>query len=92
MNKPSFSINILTNEQTGDLMAVYFQIRKGKAAEVREFAEGAAFANYAKNGELLGIELLGPCRLAVLDKIAKESHVKRFIRKGIPRQMELARS
>lgn len=88
--KPSFRISVGTNERTGEIMAVYFQVRKGHAAEVREFADGAAFANYSRKGELLGVEILAPCRLSVLDKIAGDRNVKQFIRRGIPRQMELA--
>jgi hypothetical protein len=90
--KPNFKIGVSTNERTGEIMAVYFQVRKGHAAEVREFADGAAFANYARNGELLGVELLAPCRLSILDKIAADRKVKQFIRRGIPRHMELASS
>ena len=90
--KPSFAISICTNEKTGDIMAVYFQVGKGKAAEVKEFCGGAAFANYTRKGELLGVELLAPCRLSVLNRFTADNSVKRFIRRAIPRQMELASS
>lgn len=87
--KPSFAISVCTNEKTGDIMAVYFQVREGKATEVREHCEGAAFANYNRKGELIGVELLAPCKMSVLTRISKDANVKRFIREGIPRKMEL---
>lgn len=88
--KRSFHANLCINQETGDLMAVYLQVRKGKATEVKEFADGAAFANYARNGELLGVELLGPCKLSVLDRITVDRIERRFIRESIPKKMALA--
>ena len=85
----AFSISVGTNKRTGEIMSVYFQIRKGKASEVREHCGGAAFANYNSKGELLGIELLAPCKPSVLTRLSADPNVKKFIRGGIPRQMEL---
>jgi hypothetical protein len=88
--KFAFAVNVLTNERTGEIMAVYFRIRNGKAAEVRELCDGSAFANYNAKGELIGVELLAPCKPSVLMRLAADPNVKRFIKGGIPRQMELA--
>ncbi|MBI1903889.1 MAG: hypothetical protein HYS13_22535 [Planctomycetia bacterium] len=86
--KREFRVAVTTDKQTGRLMAVYFQVRRGKAAEVREFEQGNALANYNANGELLGIELLGPCKLKVVDQIAeKDGVVRQFIRSNAPRKM-----
>ncbi|MGH7135903.1 MAG: hypothetical protein ACREHD_09195 [Pirellulales bacterium] len=52
--------------------------------------EQDAFANYNRKGELLGIELLGPCRLSVLDRVAKSKPVRDFVRRVTPREMALA--
>jgi hypothetical protein len=58
---------------------------------VRKFANGNAYANYAMGGQLLGIELLGPCEITVLDKIAgRDRKVKEFVKRSIPRKMALA--
>ena len=74
-----------SKKATGVLLAAYFQIRKGKAAKVREFENGNAFANYAANGQLLGVEILGPCNITVVDRIApKEPKVKSFIKDKMP--------
>ena len=86
-----FRVAVTTDAQTGDLMAVYFQVRRGKATKVREFEHGNALANYNHKGELLGIELLGPCHVKVVDRIAKkDATVKRFVRSSAPRRMLLA--
>ena len=70
------------------VFAVYIQTRKGKAVETREIKEGVAFADYGKKGELLGVEMLSPCELSVLDNIAKgDERVKQYIRSATPPAM-----
>jgi hypothetical protein len=66
-------------------------VRKGRAAQVKELARGNAFANYNARGELLGVELLGPCEISVLDRIARKepNTVRNFFRQSVPRQMAL---
>lgn len=83
MNK-KFEIHISTNVETGDILAVLFRIRKGKSAETREIVPGLAFADYNRKGELISVELLGPCQANVLDKIDMEPDVVRFIKRSIP--------
>ncbi len=85
--KFSFRVSVEAHDQTGEVMAVYFQIRKGKAKTTKEYADGNLFADYDQRGTLLGIELLAPCRAAVLDSIAKGGPEKRFVRDAIPRGM-----
>lgn len=96
MSKPdpyNFAISVSTDNISGEILSVYFQVRKGIAEDVVERAKGAAFVNYDKKGKLLGIELLEPCSLKVLDYIANKeptstrSHVRKFFRSAIPRQM-----
>lgn len=87
-NHYDFRVTIETENATGRVLAVYFRIRNGEVAEVREFAEGNAFANYGHQGQLLGVELLAPCTVRVLDKIARgEPKAKRFIRRSLPPAM-----
>lgn len=85
-----FRTTVQTDERSGRIMAVYLQFREGKATKVVEHADGNAFANYNRKGELLGIELLGPCRLSVLDRVAKSKPVRDFVRRVTPREMALA--
>jgi hypothetical protein len=86
-----YRVAISTDAATGELLAVYFQVRRGIATRVREFADGAALANYNRAGKLLGIELLGPCSVQVVDQIAKkDAAVKKFVRANSPRKMLVA--
>jgi uncharacterized protein YuzE len=88
----SFQVSVSHDETTGKLLAVYFRVRKGQSAKTVEHADGAAFADYDRRGNLLGIELLEPCSISVLDLIAEKPPVKKFIRESIPRHMELVGS
>jgi hypothetical protein len=54
---------------------------------VKEYDGGSVFADYDRQGELLGIEMLAPCKVSVLDKIAGQEPAKRFIKGAIPRAM-----
>jgi uncharacterized protein YuzE len=86
-----FGVSTTHDQDTGELLSAYFSIRKARIAETREFAGGAAFADFSKNGELIGVELLGPCRISVLNKIADtepfttRSFTRRFLRDSVPR-------
>jgi uncharacterized protein YuzE len=91
--KPKITLraDVEVDGETGKIDAVYFYIRPGKAAETREFADGRALADYDRKGNLLGIELLGPCEVEILDKISRgePAPVKIFLRGSIPREMAL---
>ena len=83
-NRYHFRINVETNDLTGEVLAVYFQVRKGKSATVKEYAQGNVFADYDRRGRLLGIEVLAPCEARVLDRIARHAPEKRFVRSSVP--------
>jgi len=85
--KYTFRVDIETHDQTGDVLAVYFLVRKGKSHETKEFANGRAFADYDKKGLLLGIELLGPCKISVVNQITTEAPARQFFKNTIPRQL-----
>jgi hypothetical protein len=87
----SFKLSVTNDTRTGEILAVYLRVRKGKVEKVRELEGGAAFANYGRKGELLGIEILAPCHLSVLDKLSQSDlPTKTFIRKNMPPGMVLA--
>ena len=92
MKKKTYLRTEIEVDEKGTVVALYFYIRSGKAAETREFADGKALADYDRKGNLLGIELLGPCEVAILDKISRKepAPVKKFLRGSIPRDMALA--
>lgn len=86
-----FHVTITTDRETGEPLCVYFQIRSGKVHETREFSDGAAFADYDAHGHLLGVELLSPCRVTIVDQLAANEspelrqRTKRFMRENGPR-------
>ena len=84
----SFGMAVENDKRTGQIKAVYFRIRQGKAAKTKEFDRGNVFVDYNKRGELLGVEMLAPSRIEVLDKIAiDEPESKKFLRNSVPREM-----
>ena len=89
MGTPKFRLEISFNETTGDPVAAYLRIREGKVAETREISEGVAFADYGADGSLLGIELLAPCRVGILDRVAEKEPeaVRQFLRSGVRKEM-----
>jgi len=91
MERFSFQMRVETDKSTGKLLAAYFRVRNGRVARTVEFAEGNAFADYGESGELLGIEILGPCKVTVLNKIAsKQPKIKDFLIKHLPRELAVA--
>jgi uncharacterized protein YuzE len=91
MKKLDFNIRVEVDSETGEALAVYLRVRSGKAFEVRELEEGKVFANYDRNGLLLGIELLAPCKITLFDRItvSEPKEVREFIKRTIPREMAI---
>lgn len=91
--KTEFSVAVTTDSESGSVISVYFQVRRGKVSETREFADGAAYADYDKYGYLLGIELIAPCSVTVVDQLAAHEPVqlrrqtKKFMRQAGPPQL-----
>lgn len=84
---PELSVSV--DEKTGHIRAAYLRVRIGEVEETREVVEGRAFADYDASGLLLGIELLAPCEVAVLDNLAasEPEPVRRFLRGSPPREL-----
>lgn len=86
----NFHVSVTTDTDTGEFLAVYFQVRKGRSVETREFGEGVAFADYDRQGRLLGFEALAPCSVTILDQIVEDeptetrSRAKKFVRDNAP--------
>ena len=90
MKKPDeffFRMTVETHDHTGELLAVYIRIRKGKVATTKEHANGNLMADYDKHGKLLGIEMIGPCEAGVLFNLADKPSAKRFVQSVVPRGM-----
>jgi uncharacterized protein YuzE len=91
MKKHEFRVSVAVDDETGTIEAAYFMFRKGKSAGTKEFANGAALADYDKNGRLLGVELLEPCKVKVFTEIGgEEPEVARFMEDAAPRALVTA--
>lgn len=93
MSKPvAFRSDVSVDEKTGKVLAMYLQLRDGKAAETKEVFDGKAFADYDEDGNLIGVELIAPCKVEVWDKIIRKEPkpIKNFIRGAMPRDLILA--
>jgi hypothetical protein len=89
MRPPAFKLDASVDETTGRVVAVYLRVREGEVARTKEVKDGYAYADYDADGVLLGIELLGPCEVEVLDSISESEPepVRRFLRGGTPHEL-----
>ena len=89
MPSPKFRLEVSYNETTGDPVAAYVRVREGTVAQTREISPGVAFADYGADGSLLGIELLAPCGIDILDKASEKEPepVRQFLRRGVRKEM-----
>lgn len=92
MVKPKFHLEVSFNESTGEPVAAYLRVREGKVAQTREIQEGVAFADYGADGSLLGVEMLAPCGIDVLDRLSEKEPeaVRRFLRESARRPLVFA--
>jgi uncharacterized protein YuzE len=83
MIKPRFRLEVSFSE-AAEPVASYLRVREGSVAQTKELIDGVAFADYAADGSLLGVELLAECRPEELDRLcaAEPEPVRRFLRQG----------
>lgn len=81
MTPPKFRLEVSYSD-AGEPVAAYVRVREGKVAKTTEISEGVAFADYGVDGCLLGIELLAPCRVDLLESVAahETEPVQAFLR------------
>jgi hypothetical protein len=89
MDKANFRFEVSFSETSGEPVAAYLRVRDGEVKETKVVVEGIAFADYGEEGFLLGIELLAPCEVAVLDRLAENEPepVRGFLRHGVRQRM-----
>ena len=86
----NYGMSVEVDNHTGDVLAVYLRVRRGRTATTKEVQEGTVFADYNARGQLLGVELLGPCSVEILDQIAADQpEAQRFLRRSVPREMAI---
>jgi hypothetical protein len=92
MTKQAFHLEASVDDRTGRIAAAYLRVREGSVAQTKEVKEGVAFADYDADCLLLGIELLGPCEVEVLQDLAEHETepIKRFLRCAAPRELVVA--
>lgn len=92
MKKITLGFELSVDEGTGQLQAAYLRVRTGGVAETKEIAPGQAYADYDEDGQLLGVEFLAPCGVAVVDQITVDQpdNVRRFLRSAPPREFVTA--
>ena len=84
----NYEVTVQVNGNTGAVLAAYFRVRRGNSAETKEFAGGKLVVDYDKKGQLLGIEVLAPCKRSDITKIlTDEPEVKKFVRQSAPREL-----
>jgi uncharacterized protein YuzE len=89
-NKPvGFELSI-SGRDDGSLEAVYVRLRAGKVARTVEIVQDVLLADYDRNDNLLGLEILGPVNLSALaaqiEKPVREPF-RRFIKRSAPKEL-----
>ena len=92
MKKTFFQSSVSIDEKTGKILAVYLKLREGDVEKTEEVCEGKAFADYDREGLLIGVELLSPCQASVWTKIAinEPEEVRNFLRDATPNGLVMA--
>lgn len=92
MAAPKFRLEVSYSERTGEPVAAYVRVREGKVSQTKEISDGLVFADYGADGDLLGIELLGPCPVEILEKLTVQESVeiRQFLQRGVRREMIVA--
>ena len=85
----AFKVDVDVDDTTGKARAVYFHIRTGSVDQTREVKSGVAFADYSHDGLLIGVELLAPCQVDILDQVTKDEpqNVRQFLKSNAPREL-----
>ena len=83
----AFGVSIEVDKETGDCLAAYLSVRKGRFGVTKHYARGKVLADYDPAGTLLGVEMLAPFQVSVFDQLTEsDQNVKRFLKRSIPRQ------
>jgi uncharacterized protein YuzE len=77
----------VSGRNDGTLQAAYFRFKNGKVKKTMEVIEDTLLADYDKDGELLGIEVLAPVHLKVLANQVEQprrNSFRKFVRRSAP--------
>ncbi|MHC4698694.1 MAG: DUF2283 domain-containing protein, partial [Planctomycetota bacterium] len=62
----------------GTIEALYILVRDNKAVRTREIVEDILLADYNSRGQLVGIEILAPVKLAQITPLVEEARRRPF--------------
>ncbi len=79
MESSTTELKLSCDAKTGRFIAAYFKIREGKSVKTVEISEGAAFADYDADGQLLGIETIGSCDISAPNRLFTQEPIREFI-------------
>ena len=89
--KHSFGLGVDADSRTGDTLAVYCKVRNGRSAQTKEFADGSVSVDYNVDGDLFGIEMLGPCSIEILERMTvKDAETHQSVTSKVPREVIVA--
>jgi uncharacterized protein YuzE len=80
----------ITGRGDGTLEAAYIHLSDGKVARTREVIEDVLLVDYDSKGNLVGIEILAPVRLANLTKLVdapQRTSFRKFVKHSAPSEL-----
>jgi uncharacterized protein YuzE len=76
--------------EDGTIEAAYIRFSHGPVAETREINGDVLLADFDKEGNLVGVEILAPVKISVLTELVqppKRAPFERFIREAAPQKL-----
>ncbi len=77
----------------GTIEALYILVRDEKASRTKEIIEDILLADYNNRGQLIGIEVLAPVKIAKITMLVEEPRrrpFRRFVKEQAPGELVLA--
>lgn len=89
MNEPiGFEFSVSARDD-GTLEAAYIRLRRAPVARTEEVLEDGLLADYDRQGNLVGIEILSPVKLSSIVRLVDEDRrepFRRFVRRAAPEE------
>jgi uncharacterized protein YuzE len=74
-------MNVNVEILEGRILAVHFSVREGKVAKTLEDGDGVQ-VDLSASGAVLGVEMLNPASVRIVDKIGRKRHIPELSRAG----------
>jgi hypothetical protein len=89
MNELALRLNVSARPD-GSVEAAYMRLSTLQVARTREVVPGCLLADYSKGGALVGIEILGPVKVASLRNLISKSRrekILNFVKNALPQAL-----